>query len=198
MSEVDRLEPDDRTLLRYAAVLGVRFPESMLREIVVASDSATVAADIGRLSEFVQHEDGDMWRFRHALTRDVAYAGPPYRLRRQMHDHAGRVLEAASAHLEENVERLSMHFFFAGDWERARTYSRLAGRHAHSQYVYTAAIEFFERAIESGRASRLPSSPRCSRPWATCAMLPDPPAPRSPPSAEPARTAATTLTGGRP
>ncbi|HEY8828832.1 MAG TPA: adenylate/guanylate cyclase domain-containing protein [Jatrophihabitantaceae bacterium] len=152
-SEVDRLEPNDRTLLRYAAVLGVRFSEPMLREMLVASGSAAVDADLGRLGGFVEHDGGGVWLFRHALMRDVAYAGLPYRLRRRMHDHAGRALEASATNLEEISERLSMHFFHAGDYERAWTYSRMAGRRAQSQYAYTAAIEFFERAIESGRAS---------------------------------------------
>jgi class 3 adenylate cyclase/tetratricopeptide (TPR) repeat protein len=152
-SEVDRLEPDDRTVLRFAAVLGVRFSEPMLREMLVVSGSAAVDADLGRLSGFVQGDGDGVWTFRHALMRDVAYAGLPYRLRRRMHEHAGRVLEATASNLAEIPERLSMHFFHAGDYERAWTYSRMAGRRAQSQYAYTAAIEFFGHAIESGRAS---------------------------------------------
>jgi class 3 adenylate cyclase/tetratricopeptide (TPR) repeat protein len=151
-SEIDRLEPNDRTVLRAAAVLGVRFGEAMLREMLVA-ESAAVDADLARLGEHVQPAGEGIWMFRHALIREAAYAGLPYRLRRRMHAHAGRVLEATATNMEEVSERLSMHYFHAGDWARAWTYSCMAGRRAQSQYAYTAAIEFFEHAIESGRAS---------------------------------------------
>jgi tetratricopeptide (TPR) repeat protein len=46
-----------------------------------------------------------------------------------------------------------MHFFHAGDMERAWTYSLMAGRRAQARYAHTAAIGFFERAIESARAA---------------------------------------------
>jgi class 3 adenylate cyclase/tetratricopeptide (TPR) repeat protein len=152
-SEVDRLEPTDRTLLRFAAVLGVRFSEPMVREMLVASGSSAIDADLGRLGDFVRRDASDMWQFRHALMRDVAYEGLPYRLRRTLHEHAGRALEASSSNLEEISELLSMHFFHAGEYGRAWTYSRMAGRRAQARYAYTAAIEYLERATESGRAS---------------------------------------------
>jgi len=140
-------------VLRCAAVLGVTFSEPMLREMLVASGGAAAHADLRKLRGFVQHDGADEWRFRHALMRDVAYAGLPYRLRRTMHDHAGRVLETSVPNREEISELLSMHFFHAGDSSRAWTYSRMAGRRAQSQYAYTAAIEFFRRAIDAGRTS---------------------------------------------
>jgi tetratricopeptide (TPR) repeat protein len=122
--------------------------------MVLVAGRSTAAADLGRLGGFVQPEGGGTWKFRHALMRDVAYGGLPYRLRRTMHEHAGRVLEASTDHVEEISERLSMHYFHAGDFARAWTYSRMAGRRAQSRYAYTAAIEFYERAIEAGRASK--------------------------------------------
>jgi class 3 adenylate cyclase/tetratricopeptide (TPR) repeat protein len=154
-AEVDRLDPSDRTVLRCAAVLGVRFAEALLRDMLAASASP-VDADLHRLGEFVHPDGAGMWRFRHALIRDAAYAGLPYRLRRRLHDYAGRVIESTAPDLDEVCERLSMHFFHAGDMERAWTYSRMAGRRAQAQYAYTAAIGFLERAIESGRASGAP------------------------------------------
>ena len=151
-AEVDRLDPSDRTVLRCAAVLDVRFSEALLRDMLAANASPLDAA-LHRLGEFVHPDGAGMWRFRHALIRDAAYAGLPYRLRRRMHDYAGRVIESTAPDLDEVCERLSMHFFHAGDLERAWTYSRMAGRRAQGQYAYTAAIGFLERAIESGRAS---------------------------------------------
>jgi class 3 adenylate cyclase/tetratricopeptide (TPR) repeat protein len=152
-SEIDRLDPRDRTLLRFAAVLGIEFSTPLLKDMLVASGRGADDADLGRLSGFVSAAGDDAWRFRHALIRDVAYAGLPYRLRRQLHDHAGRVIEATTSNLDEVSERLSLHFFHAGDHERAWTYSRMAGRRAQGHYAYTSAIEFYRRGIESGRLS---------------------------------------------
>lgn len=151
-AEVDRLDPSDRTVLRYAAVLGVRFAEALLSDMLAASPSP-VAADLPRLGEFVHPDGVDMWRFRHALIRDAAYAGLPYRLRRRMHTYAGRVIESTATDVDEVCERLSMHFFHAGDMERAWKYSLMAGRRAQAQYAHTGAIAFFERAIESAHAA---------------------------------------------
>jgi tetratricopeptide (TPR) repeat protein len=152
-SEVDRLPSDARTLLRYASVLGVHFSGSMLREMLTASGQEALDGDLGRLRRFVQPAGDDTWRFRHALVREVAYAGLPYRRRRLMHQYAGRVIEAAATDLGEVSERLSMHFFHATDFERAWEYSRMAGLRAKSLYAHSSAIEFFERAAEAGKAS---------------------------------------------
>ena len=54
-AEVDRLDPSDRTVLRCAAVLGVRFAEALLRDMLAASASP-VDADLHRLGEFVHPE----------------------------------------------------------------------------------------------------------------------------------------------
>jgi class 3 adenylate cyclase/tetratricopeptide (TPR) repeat protein len=155
--EIDRLEPGDRVVLRYAAVLGVEFSEVLLRDLLTHSGHPA-DAELGRLGEFLEPAGGDAWRFRHALIRDAAYAGLPYRVRRAVHARAGEVLEAEAANPEELSERLSLHFFHSNSYERAWTYSGMAGRRAQAQYAYTGAIEFFERALEAGRESGVPAA----------------------------------------
>ena len=126
--EIDRLPPDGRTLLRCAAVLGMRFSESMLREMLTATDSPAAGVDLASLDGLVEPEGEGRWQFQHALIREAAYAGLPYRLRRRMHRYAGRALEASSLDHEDVSERLSLHFSQAGDDARTWTYSRMAGR----------------------------------------------------------------------
>ena len=156
-SDVDRLEPDDRTVLRYAAVLGVRFSEPMLREMLVAGGAdASAQVDLSRLTDFVQVDGPGTWRFRHALIRDVAYGGLPFRLRRRLHSRAARALEAAATREDDLSARLSLHYFHAGEHAGSWRHSRIAGAHARGQLAYVSAIEFFERALESGRACGAP------------------------------------------
>jgi class 3 adenylate cyclase/tetratricopeptide (TPR) repeat protein len=150
-SQIDRLDPHDRTLLRYASVLGVRFPESALHEMLAHRARTVDAGALHRLGDFLNADGPDGLRFRHALIRDVAYAGLPFRLRREMHERAGRALEARLATPETQSELLSLHFFHAGSYDKAWTYSLMAGERAHSRYAYVEAGEFFERAIEAAK-----------------------------------------------
>ena len=79
MARIDRLSPVDRRVLRCAAVIGATFQPALV--------DAALEEDAGdedvwsRLEEFLVEEDGIL-RFRHALVRDAAYEGLPYRRRR--------------------------------------------------------------------------------------------------------------------
>jgi tetratricopeptide (TPR) repeat protein len=154
--EIDRLPPDGRTLLRCAAVLGMRFSESLLREMLTATDSPAAGVDLASLDGLVEPEGEGRWQFQHALIREAAYAGLPYRLRRRMHRYAGRALEASSLDHDDVSERLSLHFAQAGDDARTWTYSRMAGQRAQNKYAYSAAMEFYGRAFAAGRSDGVP------------------------------------------
>ncbi len=154
--EIDRLPPDGRTLLRCAAVLGMRFSESLLREMLTATDSPAAGVDLASLDGLVEPEGEGRWQFQHALIREAAYAGLPYRLRRRMHRYAGRALEASSLDHDDVSERLSLHFAQAGDDARTWTYSRMAGERAQNKYAYSAAMEFYGRAFAAGRSDGVP------------------------------------------
>jgi predicted ATPase/class 3 adenylate cyclase len=148
-SQIDRLDPQDRTLLRYAAVLGIRFPLADLRDML-AVQGATLDGDaLRRIGDFIEPDGHDSRRFRHAVIRDVAYAGLPYRLRRQMHEHVGLALERTAGNREDLADQLSMHFFHAHNYEKAWTHSRAAGDRARAHYAHAEAMEFLERALES-------------------------------------------------
>ena len=149
-SEIDRMDPLDRSVLRYAAVLGMRFAEAELRDLLADRAYPVDETFSVRLGEFLDG-DGTMLRFRHTLVRDVAYAGLPFRLRREMHQRVGSNLEARLPDPAAESELLSLHFFHAGSYDKAWTYSRAAGERAHSRYAYVEAAEFFERAIESAK-----------------------------------------------
>jgi class 3 adenylate cyclase/tetratricopeptide (TPR) repeat protein len=150
-SEIDRLDPVDRSILRYAAVLGMHFTEEDLRDLLADRAYPVDESAAMRLSEFLEEEGTGELSFRHALVRDVAYAGLPFRLRREMHERVGLTIEARLATPDSESELLSLHFFHAGSYDKAWTYSRVAGERAHSRYAYHEAGEFFERAIESAK-----------------------------------------------
>jgi class 3 adenylate cyclase/tetratricopeptide (TPR) repeat protein len=148
-TEIDRLDPHDRTLLRYAAVLGVRFPLSDLRQLLVEQGQILDRDALGRLGDFIEPDGAAGMRFGHAVIREAAYAGLPYRLRRHTHQQVADALERTASDREDLADQLAMHFFHAGDYEKAWTYSRAAGDRARARYAHIEAIEFLERALDA-------------------------------------------------
>jgi class 3 adenylate cyclase/tetratricopeptide (TPR) repeat protein len=158
-SQIDRLDPHDRTLLRCAAVLGVRFSEADLKDMLAVNGRALDHDVLRRIDDFIESDGDDRLRFRHALIRDVAYAGLPYRLRRQLHQQVGQALEIVGTDREDLADQLAMHFFHAANYEKAWTYSRRAADRAQAHYAHIEAMEFLERALEAARhLSELASS----------------------------------------
>jgi tetratricopeptide (TPR) repeat protein len=153
MAQIDRLSPPDRRVLRCAAVIGTSFAQDLV-DAALAPDAPGRDA-WQRLSEFLVEDQDGHFRFRHALVRDAAYEGLPYRRRREVHDRVGETVEArAGERAEDEAELLSLHFFHAHDYDKAWRYSRIAGDRAQAMYANVEAATFFERALESAR--RLP------------------------------------------
>jgi class 3 adenylate cyclase/tetratricopeptide (TPR) repeat protein len=150
--EIDRLSSTDRRVLRYASVLGVSFDGLLLMALLEAEHTPIGRSAFPRLAQFLQDEGNGRYRFRHALMRDAAYEGLPYRRRKDLHARAGTaILAAASDDGREHAELLSLHFFLAGDLERAWHYSKIAGERAEGAYANLEASRFFRRAIDAGR-----------------------------------------------
>lgn len=150
-SQIDRLDPEDRAVLRYAAVLGTVVDEDLLVGLLDEHAQRPREGALHRLSGFLLRERSGRLRFRHALMRDVAYEGLPFSRRRVLHDQVGSRIEGGTAAPESHCELLSLHFFHAGRYKKAWHYSVLAGERALEKYANGEAIDFFRRAVESAR-----------------------------------------------
>jgi class 3 adenylate cyclase/tetratricopeptide (TPR) repeat protein len=149
-AQIDRLAPSDRRLLRCAAVIGAAFSADLLAE---ALGEVPDAAVWGRLADFLDDQGDRHFRFRHALVRDAAYEGLPYRRRRELHSAVGLTIERnLPKGDDEGVELLSLHFFHAHQFAKAWRYSRTAGERAAAIYANVEAATFFERALAAARA----------------------------------------------
>ena len=152
-AEIDRLSPSDRTVLRYASVLGVRFDEALLAAALpdwVEADDAIW----GRLAELIEPDPDGGRRFRNALVREAAYEGLAYRRRRELHARVAETIETTAASPEEEASVLALHFFEAGRRNKAWRYSRLAGDHARSVAANVEAAKFYERALAAEQRFR--------------------------------------------
>ena len=149
-ARIDRLPPRERTILKRLSVLGPAFHGELARAVVppeLASDERAWE----RLEEFIDMAE-DTLRFRHALIRDAAYEGLPYKLRRDLHALVGSTIEReAGDEADQHAEILSLHFFNARRYEEAWRYSRVAAERARSIFANIEAADFYERAIESAR-----------------------------------------------
>ncbi len=150
-ARIDRLPPRERTILKRLSVLGPAFRGELARAVVPAELASDERA-WERLEEFIDTDAEDTLRFRHALIRDAAYEGLPYKLRRDLHALVGSTIEReAGDEAEEHAEILSLHFFNAHRFGDSWRYSRIAAERARSIFANVEAADFYERAIDSAR-----------------------------------------------
>jgi class 3 adenylate cyclase/predicted ATPase len=149
-SQIDRLSPPERSLLRTASVLGVEVPLQVLGEL--AGGEVDLTAPL--LEGYLLPDTPGRLRFRHSLLRDVAYEGLAYARRRALHLRAGEVLERLGGGAAETAGLLAEHFAAAGDHRRAWHYASLAGWRARSVPAPLEAAANFEHALREGRAAQ--------------------------------------------
>ena len=151
-AEIDRLATVERRALRYASVLGMSFDRALAEALLDPDGTAGEGYPWQRLAQFIDDEGAGRLRFRHALMRDAAYEGLPYKRRRELHARVGSAILATAGDADhEHAELLSLHSYLAGDFDRAWRYSTIAAERAEAAYANIEASRFFKRAIDAGR-----------------------------------------------
>ena len=156
-AQIDVLEPEERRVLRTAAVLGRSFRREVLRETLTADGLTSDPGGMGRLSDFFEPDGRTRLRFRNSLIRDAAYEELAYRTRSRLHRSAGLATERLSVDLEADAATLALHFSRAGDPERTWRYARLAGQVARSAYANADAASQYDLALQAARAIEVPT-----------------------------------------
>jgi class 3 adenylate cyclase/tetratricopeptide (TPR) repeat protein len=160
-ARIDRLPPSDKVLLQTASVVGKYVPFALLQAVAAPSQD-DLHSSIGRLqaAEFLFEAGMSpelVYRFKHALTHNVAYGSLLHEQRRALH---GRVVEAIERlyadRLAEHLERLAGHALRGERWEKAVTYLRQTGAKAAARSALEDAVNFFEQALAV--LDRLPDS----------------------------------------
>jgi predicted ATPase/class 3 adenylate cyclase len=152
MARIDALAPDDRALIRRAAVFGLTFHPRMLGWFADEMGEAPPGhATWERLSEFFEAEHEGYLRFRRSLLRDTAYEGLPYKTRRRLHGVVAARLERESSDPEDLAAILSLHFLVAGEHGQAWRLANVAAKRALAVYAYVEAAELLTRALEAAR-----------------------------------------------
>jgi class 3 adenylate cyclase/tetratricopeptide (TPR) repeat protein len=126
-ARVDRLLPEDKTLLQTAAVIGKDVPFTLLQAISGTTEQA-LRDGLGRLqaAEFL-YETALFpeleYTFKHALTQEVAYGGLLQERRRALHAAIVRTFERLyPGRATERMSWLTLHAFRGELWDRAVAY----------------------------------------------------------------------------
>lgn len=164
-ARIDLLDGMPKTLLQTAAVVGSSVEVAVLAEMVgMPIESLAGELDALEQADFLLREDSDreVYRFKHELTRDVAYNSMLVGLRRSLHAKAVEILERRFAdRLNEHADRLADHAFHAELWDKALPYQLRACRRALKRGAYLDAISMYERGLET--ISHWPPSPARTR-----------------------------------
>jgi len=145
-ARIDTLAPDDRVLLRHAAVIGRTFELDLLAATSPEEGSADPER-WRRLADFVDWQGEGTLRFNHDLVRAAAYEGLSFAVRREIHGRVGEALERRVGDAEDLAALLSLHFFEAGVFDKAWGYSVAAGDAARAKHANIDAATFYERAL---------------------------------------------------
>src|SRR4029453_11837260 len=126
-ARIDRLPPEDKTLLQTGAVIGQDVPCALLQAISEATEE-TLRHGLARLqaAEFL-YETALFpeleYTFKHALTQEVAYGGLLQARRRDLHARIVRAFETLyPRRATEQTSWLTLHAFRGEVWDRAVAY----------------------------------------------------------------------------
>jgi DNA-binding NtrC family response regulator/tetratricopeptide (TPR) repeat protein len=158
-ARIERLSTTQQHILEIAAVVGNEVSASLVGAIA-GMDQATLRRELIQLvgSEFLYETAASpevAYRFKHALTHDVAYRRLSGDRKRTLHAGALRALEEESPRDSiVHVESLAHHAFHAGEWSKALLYCRRAGQRANRRLAHTEAVSYLEHAVSA--ADHLP------------------------------------------
>jgi class 3 adenylate cyclase/tetratricopeptide (TPR) repeat protein len=152
-ARLDRLPDDEKRLLQQAAVVGRIFWAGTLRALMSADHIEEVLERLeGR--DLVRERSGSTlagdreYIFKHALTRDVAYATVPRAIRAPAHGRVAMWIEqVAAGRSDEVVDLLAHHWRQAGDTGRAAAYLLRAGDRARQVFANRRAVEAYSQAL---------------------------------------------------
>lgn len=152
LARIDRLPDDARRVLQTASVIGRLFALDILRAMLHEDGKVDAAViDLQRQDLVVERRriPRPEYRFKHALTQEVAYSTLTEAERRRLHGELARALEAQYAgRVEEVYGLLAYHYDRAEDDTRAVHFLVKAGDKVRSEYADQEALRHYERAVE--------------------------------------------------
>jgi DNA-binding CsgD family transcriptional regulator/tetratricopeptide (TPR) repeat protein len=148
---LEQVSEPARKLVMLAAVAGRRFDFALLQQITQQEEQELLMLMKEVIAaQLVVEESEERFAFRHALTREAIYRQLLLRERKVLHRTLAETMEQLYAStLDTHLTELADHFYEAGVWEQALSYSKLAGERALALYAPRAAVEQVTRALKA-------------------------------------------------
>jgi predicted ATPase len=154
LSRVDSLEKDLKLLLQKATIIGEEFflkILSLLENKLGLKNDIQHPIDNLETEDFIQHymKQIDQYKFKHILTRDVAYSTILKSNRKILHKSVASVIEENfSDILEKFYYDLAIHYDHAEEYELAINYLEKSGNQFKNLRDMKNALQCFNRAIK--------------------------------------------------
>jgi len=161
VARIDRLPPEEKSLLQCAAVIGKDVPYALLKEISgMPEEGLRRGLSHLQTAEFLYETRlfPDLeYTFKHALTYEVAYGSLLQERRCTLHAAIFEAIERLHHdRLVEHFERLAHHALRAEVWDKALTYLRQASAKAIARSAHREAVTYLESALTA--LTHLPES----------------------------------------
>src|SRR5215470_6901279 len=155
LTRIDFLPEEPKSVLQAASVLGRDVPIPLLEAIVPRAPAFKEhLRELHRLEFLHERRAGvqTLYRFKHALTQEVAYSSLLPDQRRALHARIVDAIESQHAErISEYTAQLAHHAVRGEQWERAVKFLRRAGAKAAAQSAYREAVTSFEQALAALR-----------------------------------------------
>jgi class 3 adenylate cyclase/predicted ATPase len=152
-ARIDRLAPDEKSLLQQLSVIGREFPLSLIRHVIAQPEEALyrLLASLQR-KEFLYEQPAfpeSEYIFKHALTQDVAYGTVLQERRKILHERTAKAIEELyPSSLSDHYSKLAHHYSHSENTQKAVEYLGLAGQQAVQRSAYAEAIPHLTTALE--------------------------------------------------
>jgi class 3 adenylate cyclase/tetratricopeptide (TPR) repeat protein len=151
-SRIDRLAAPEKELLQTVAVLGREFSLSLAQRVTLkAGDDLEQMLSQLQFGEYIYEQPavGEVeYRFKHALTQEVAYNSLLVERRRRIHQKTANAIEVIfSERLEDHYTELAYHFLRSTGTAKAIHYAQLAADQAVNRAAYSVAVNLIEASL---------------------------------------------------
>ena len=152
LARIDRLSDECKAVLQAASVLGRDVAVTLLEGIIPdVAASKEHLSELQRLEYLHDRSDGarQLYRFKHALTQEVAYSSLLPGDRHMLHARAVDAIEAQHAgRLGEHTDKLAHHAVRGEVWDKAVEYLRETGSKAFARSAHHEAAACLDQALQ--------------------------------------------------
>lgn len=151
-SRLDRMDRDTKKVLHHASVVGREFTRGILQRITdgetTLANSLTNLKNLGLIQQ-TRVLPEPAYKFKHALTQEVAYESLLVHERKQLHELVGEAIEELYGdRLEEHLNLLAHHFSRSENWDKAVHYGTQSARKTSDLGQFSEALEMLEKTGE--------------------------------------------------